>query len=162
MTRKPSHTISSTPESALPGIDYVFRGIEKFQSLEHLSRVRASLGDFAKIDFFLIERMGQFVDASTIYQHLSQLGYPHSYQEMLTWVASRRFPSPAPYLVLSKAHLPPIQGLRFPMILVPNAQRYIDMARNPKGPFVDKTPSASVATTIRDARAGVKERFKKI
>lgn len=162
MTRKPSHTISATPESALPGIDYAFQGIEKFPSLEHLSRVRASLGDFATIDFFLIERMGQFVDASTIYQELLRLGYPHSYQEMLTWVASRRFPSPAPYLVLSKAHLPPIQGLRFPMILVPNVQRYIDMARNPKGPFVDKTPSASVATTIGGTRIGVRGAVKKI
>lgn len=162
MAHKPLHTISSAPEAIPPGIDYAFRGAEKFPYLEHLSRVQASLGDFAKIDFFLIERMGQFVDASTVYQHLSQLGYPYSEQEMLTWIAGRRFPSPAPYLVLSKTHLPPIQGFRFPMILVPNVQRYIDMARDPRGRFVDRTASASVATTIRETRAGVRGKVKKI
>ncbi len=162
MTRKPSHTEFSTPTDVPPGIDYAFRGIEKFYPLQHLSRVQASLGDFAKIDLYLIERMGQFVDASTVYHHLSQLGYPHSYQEMLAWIAGRRFPSPAPYLVLSKAHLPPIKGFNFPMILIPNNQRYLDMARNPKGTFVDRTPPSSTHITIGQMRTDFRGRSKKV
>ncbi len=154
-------TPSSPDNSTPPGIDYAFRGADKLISLQHLYKVQGSLADFAKIDLFLIERMGQYIDASTIYEHLSELGYPHGYDDMLTWIAGRRFPSPAMYLVLSKEHLPSIKGFHFPMILVPNNQQYLDMARDPNGPFVDKKPSSD-STTVSKTRTGVRGALKRI
>ncbi|MFA7278401.1 MAG: hypothetical protein WC101_05495 [Candidatus Gracilibacteria bacterium] len=149
---------SSSPLEIPPGIDYAFRGVDKLPSLQYLHTFQESLADFAHIDLSLIERMGQYVDAPAIYEHLSKRGYPHGYDHMLKWIAGRRFPPATPYLVLSKDHLPPLKGFDFPMILLPNNQRFIDMARDPKQSLVDR--KRSLESTVHGTRVGVKKAFR--